>query len=204
MEFDIIQRITDFNGDVETFVRDIKAYASRMKRQSDAYAIIESLEYMHGEYVWVLNPRLVDTRTNKLKLDQLYLEARAKFDSDGTDNRLELTPENQLSQEIQQSHIVAIQYGCPFGTLWHNDAEKYEKWWYRTSNYSQNEWFDSALISSVNKQDLINRWSGQYEELRNNYFANHYMEKEKERQRKIAEAKRILEQWSVTLSSSDT
>jgi len=188
---DISERINQFLGETESFNKDMKLYVEQMKRQSKAFGIMEGIKFMEGDYVWAINPDQIHITTLMFNHDKMYISSRAKFNPDGTDNRMELTAENQI--DIQQTHITAILYGNPFNSYFNREAKE-KHWWYRTSAYRNDSWHHEEMISSISKEDLIRRWRKKYENLRDAYFENHYKNKAQEKQRRIDEAKRILEQ----------
>lgn len=187
-KFGLADKVADYLKHTDEFYKELKAHTDDLKRKNRVYELIESIKYLEGDYVWVVEPSTIHTNTNMFNFDKTYIGARAKFNADGTDNRLQLTPETQI--EIKQQHIAAMLYGNPANSYFERNDRK-KKWWYKTSYHS--DWFDEELIGS-SKEELINRWRKKYEDLRDAYFENYYKGKEQERQRRIDDAKRILEQ----------
>lgn len=181
------------SNDVQMF---IKKYKAQLKRTTKCFEIAEKIQYVPGEYVWHMNTSMVDWHF-RLVENEFYFSSRAKFDDDGTDNREELTPESQL--KIEESSIKAIAFGVRPDAGFSSDWVKNEEWWYSVDHYKSN-WIRGVTMGAT-KEEVLKYWSVEYVKLRNRWFDNRRADLNGEKERRIAEARRILQEACGTSES---
>jgi len=174
------------SAEVQTF---IEKYKAKLRRTTKHFDIAEKIEYVPGEYIWHLDTSMVNWHF-ELKEDEFYFHSRAKFNDDGTDNRQELTPESQLKME--QSTIKAIAFGVRPDAGFSSDWVKNEEWWCCVDHY-RTKWIRGVTMGAT-KEEVFKYWSAEYVKLRDKWFDNRRADLNREKQRRIDEAKRVLQE----------